>query len=327
MSYQPENCFAISSEDEFNECALATFRYQVKNVLVYRQYVELLGVNTLEVQHYSQIPFLPISVFKSKSIISSDQNPEIVFTSSGTTGMITSRHLVGKLDLYEQSFLKGFQNSYGSIEGYCVIGLLPAYLEREGSSLVYMVNRLIEKSNHPQSGFYLNQYAELQQLLQELKTQKQKTILIGVTFALLDMAESFPMNFPDLIVMETGGMKGRRKEIVREELHQLLSRGFGVEKIHSEYGMTELLSQAYSKGDGLFDCPSWMRISIREINDPKQLVKDGITGGVNIIDLANYYSCSFISTQDLGKIHSNNQFEIVGRFDNADLRGCNLLVH
>lgn len=326
MSYQPENCFTISSEDEFNDCALATFQYQAENVLVYQQYVQLLGVNPLDVHHYSQIPFLPVSVFKSKSIISAHQTPEIIFTSSGTTGMITSQHQVVKVDLYEESFNRCFEMCYGPVHDYCIIGLLPAYLERSGSSLVYMVDQLIKQSNHPDSGFYLNQYADLQQLLQQLKMQKQKTILIGVTFALLDMAENFSVDFPELIVMETGGMKGRRKEIVREELHQILTNGFGVEKIHSEYGMTELLSQAYSKGDGLFNCPPWMRISIREINDPKQLVKDGVTGGVNIIDLVNYFSCSFISTQDLGKIHPDNQFEIVGRFDNADLRGCNLLV-
>jgi phenylacetate-coenzyme A ligase PaaK-like adenylate-forming protein len=288
--------------------------------------VELLGVNPLDIQHYSQIPFLPVSVFKSKSIISSDQKPEIIFTSSGTTGMITSQHQVVKVDLYEESFNWCFEMFYGPVHDYCIIGLLPAYLERSGSSLVYMVDQLIKKSNYPHSGFYLNQYADLQQLLQQLKAKKQKTILIGVTFALLDMAENFSVDFPELIVMETGGMKGRRKEIVREELHQILTKGFGIQKVHSEYGMTELLSQAYSKGDGLFKCPPWMKISIREINDPKQLVKDGVTGGVNIIDLANYFSCSFISTQDLGKIHHDNQFEIVGRFDNADLRGCNLLV-
>jgi phenylacetate-coenzyme A ligase PaaK-like adenylate-forming protein len=326
MNYQPENCFAIASLEEFNSCALATFRFQSEQVKVYKDYLQLLGVDVNTISHYSQIPFLPVSLFKSQEIIASNYTPEIVFTSSGTTGMITSQHQVAKVDLYEHSFLKAFQNAYGAIEEYCVIGLLPAYLERKGSSLVYMVNRLIEKSNHPQSGFYLNQYAELQQLLQQLKSNKQKTILIGVTFALLDIAENFSVDFPELIVMETGGMKGRRKEIVREELHHILSKGFCVEKIHSEYGMTELLSQAYSNGDGLFNCPPWMKIVVREINDPKQLVKEGITGGINIIDLANYYSCAFISTQDLGKIHSNNQFEIVGRFDNADLRGCNLLV-
>jgi phenylacetate-coenzyme A ligase PaaK-like adenylate-forming protein len=326
MNYQPENCFAIVSEEEFNSCALATFRFQSEQIEVYKNYLQLLGVDVRAISHYTQIPFLPVSLFKSKEIIASNYTPEIIFTSSGTTGMITSQHQVAKVDLYEHSFLKAFQNAYGAIEEYCVIGLLPAYLERKGSSLVYMVNRLIEKSNHPHSGFYLNQYSELQQLLQQLKSNKQKTILIGVTFALLDMAENFSVDFPDLIVMETGGMKGRRKEIVREELHRILAKGFGVEKIHSEYGMTELLSQAYSNGDGLFNCPPWMKIIIREINDPKQLVKEGITGGVNIIDLANYYSCAFISTQDLGKIHPDNQFEIVGRFDNVDLRGCNLLV-
>jgi len=326
MNYQPENCFTLSSEAEFNVAALEVFRFQAENVKAYKEYVDLLGMDKSSIVHYSQIPFLPVSVFKSHSIISNKHSAEIVFTSSGTTGMITSQHLVADVALYEQSFNLGFQKFYGNIQDYCIIGLLPAYLERSGSSLVYMVDKLIKNSNHKDSGFYLNQYKELQSLLLRLKNEKQKTILIGVTFALLDMAENFKVDFPDLIVMETGGMKGRRKEIVREELHQLLTAGFGVEKIHSEYGMTELLSQAYSYGDGLFETPPWMKILIREVNDPFQLVADGTTGGVNIIDLANYHSCSFISTQDLGKIHANNQFEIVGRFDNADLRGCNLLV-
>ncbi|MFM7015337.1 MAG: acyl transferase [Bacteroidota bacterium] len=319
-------CFAISSEEEWNDCALAVFRYQATHVEVYKRYVELLGVEIEAVQHYSQIPFLPISLFKTQSVLANQVAPEITFTSSGTTGMITSQHHVANLALYQESFMKAFHDFYGPVEDYCIIGLLPAYLERSGSSLVYMVNQLIHKSNNQHSGFYLNQYKELQELLAQLKLQNQKTILFGVTFALLDMAENFSVDFPELIVMETGGMKGRRREMVREELHKVLAKGFGVKKIHSEYGMTELLSQAYSKGEGLFKCPPWMKILVREMNDPKQFVINGVTGGVNVIDLANYYSCSFIATQDLGKIHPGNQFEIIGRFDHADLRGCNLMV-
>lgn len=326
MIYNPSKCFEINSEEDFNACALEVFRFQSQHVGVYKRYIELIGIDVSSVNHYSQIPFLPVSLFKSQRIIADNTTAQIIFSSSGTTGMITSQHEVANVELYKESFFKGFQKFYGAINDYCIIGLLPAYLERQGSSLVYMVNELILQSKHPQSGFYLNQYADLQKLLIDLKLRKQKTILIGVTFALLDMAENFSVQFPDLIVMETGGMKGRRKEIVREELHHLLSQGFGVDKIHSEYGMTELLSQAYSKVDGLFNCPPWMKILIRETNDPRQMVANGSTGGVNVIDLANYYSCSFISTQDLGKIHASGQFEIVGRFDNSDLRGCNLMV-
>ncbi len=326
MSYQPANCFQIESEDDFNACALEVFRYQVENIPVYNRFIQLLKNDIKGIKHYKQIPFLPVAIFKSHYMISNNENAETVFTSSGTTGAITSKHPVAKVVLYEESFMNGFERYFGPVDDYCIIGLLPAYLERTGSSLVYMVKHLIEKSKHKSSGFYLNQYADLKSLLQQLKNQNQKTILIGVTFALLDMAENFAVDFPDLIVMETGGMKGRRKEIVREELHQILTKGFGVEKIHSEYGMTELLSQAYSKGEGLFNCQPWMKILIREINDPHNYVSNGITGGVNIIDLANYYSCSFIATQDLGKKFGDHHFEIVGRFDNADLRGCNLMV-
>jgi hypothetical protein len=326
MSYLPENCFQITSEEDFNACALEVFRYQVEHLPVYNRFVQLLKTEIKEVKHYNQIPFLPVSMFKSHTMISNNENAEMVFTSSGTTGVITSQHPVAKVSLYEQSFINGFERFYGPVDDYCIIGLLPAYLERTGSSLVYMVDHLIQNSKHKNSGFYLNQYADLRSLLLHLKNQNQKTILIGVTFALLDMAENFAIDFPELIVMETGGMKGRRKEIVREELHQILTKGFGVEKIHSEYGMTELLSQAYSKGDGLFNVQPWMKILIREINDPHKYVSNGITGGVNIIDLANYNSCSFLATQDLGKTYPNHQFEILGRFDNADLRGCNLMV-
>lgn len=319
-------CFDIKTDSDFNNHALSVFAFQAKNVAVYREYLEALNFDVKSVLHYSQIPFLPVSFFKTRSVIADGFHPQINFTSSGTTGMITSSHPVADVKLYEESFHRAFKLFYGPEHDYCVIALLPAYLEREGSSLVYMADHLIKQSKHPQSGFYLNQYQELADLLNELSARKQKTILIGVTFALLDICERFKIQFPELIVMETGGMKGRRKEMIREELHVVLSEGFGVTKIHSEYGMTELLSQAYSQGDGIFNCPPWMKILLREVNDPFASVGLNATGGVNVIDLANYYSCAFIATQDLGKQFEDGSFEILGRFDHSDLRGCNLLV-
>ncbi|HQF28972.1 MAG TPA: acyl transferase [Bacteroidia bacterium] len=319
-------CFDIRTDSDFNNHALSVFAFQVKNVAVYREYLEALNFDVDSVHHYSQIPFLPVSFFKTRSVIADGFHSQINFTSSGTTGMITSTHPVADVKLYEQSFNRAFELFYGPVHNYCVIALLPAYLEREGSSLVYMADHLIKHSKHPQSGFYLNQYHELANLLNELSGRKQKTILLGVTFALLDICEKYNFNFPELIVMETGGMKGRRKEMIREELHDVLCAGFGVKKIHSEYGMTELLSQAYSKGDGIFITPPWMKILLREVNDPFAGVGSNATGGVNVIDLANYYSCAFIATQDLGKQYEDGSFEILGRFDHSDLRGCNLLV-
>ena len=240
--------------------------------------------------------------------------------------MITSSHAVADVKLYEESFLKSFELFYGSPSNYCIIALLPAYLEREGSSLVYMADRLINESKNDDSGFYLYQYEELSQLLSVLRDREQPTILIGVTFALLDLAELFPISFPNLIVIETGGMKGRKKEMIREELHAQLKKGFGISTVHGEYGMTELLAQAYSKGDGRYVTPPWMKVRIREMNDPFVYTEPLATGGVNIIDLTNVYSCSFLATQDLGKMHLDGSFEILGCFDNSDLRGCNLMV-
>lgn len=323
---QPFDCFDIKTESDFNSHALSVFAFQAKNVAVYREYLDALQVDINSVQHYSDIPFLPVSFFKSRTVIAEGNQPQINFTSSGTTGMITSTHPVADLKLYEQSFNRAFELFYGPIHDYCIIALLPAYLEREGSSLVYMADHLIKASKHPQSGFYLNQYDALAALLKDLSAKKQKTVLLGVTFALLDICEKYTFDFPELIVMETGGMKGRRREMIREELHSVLCQGFGVNKIHSEYGMTELLSQAYSVGDGIFNCPPWMKILLREVNDPFAKVGTNATGGVNVIDLANYYSCSFIATQDLGKQFNDGSFEILGRFDYSDLRGCNLLV-
>ena len=251
---------------------------------------------------------------------------EIIFTSSGTTGSVASKHYVTDLNLYEQSYLKGFESSYGPIDAYCVLALLPSYLERDGSSLIYMVNDLIDKSKHPYSGFFLSDLPKLESVLRELETQKQKTLLIGVSFALLDFAETFKLELEHTIVMETGGMKGRRKELIRKELHEQLKRGFCLQHIHSEYGMTELLSQAYSLGDSLFECPPWMKILVRDTEDPLSLLPKGKTGGINVIDLANVNSCSFIATQDLGKLYESGKFEVLGRFDHSDIRGCNLMA-
>jgi phenylacetate-coenzyme A ligase PaaK-like adenylate-forming protein len=320
------NCFAIDSEEAFNKHALALFNFQANEIPIYRDFLTTLKVDKSTITNWKNIPCLPISFFKTHQVIAKDKSTEITFNSSGTTGMITSSHHVAEVKLYEESFLNAFEIFYGNPKNYCVLALLPAYLEREGSSLVYMADRLIKESNHTDSGFYLNQYEELSKLLSSLRDQKQPTILIGVTFALLDLVEQFPISFPKLIIMETGGMKGRRKEMIREELHQILTKGFNVNAIHSEYGMTELLSQAYSKGDGIFNCPPWMKVAVREINDPFANVNVGQSGGLNIIDLANVYSCAFIATQDLGKQKADGSFEVLGRFDNSDLRGCNLLV-
>ncbi len=272
------------------------------------------------------IPFLPIEFFKSHEIWCGENvQPEVVFSSSGTTGMSTSKHPVRNIALYEESFRKGFRLFYGDIRQYSVLALLPSYLEREGSSLIYMVDALIHESEKPASGYFLYNHRELYETLVQLRDQNEKVILIGVTYALLDFIEQYQVDFPNLIVMETGGMKGKRKEMIREELHLALTTGFGVARIHSEYGMTELLSQAYSKGNGIFECPAWMRVLVRDTNDPFHYLEEGRTGALNIIDLANLHSCAFIATQDLGRLN-NRAFEVLGRFDNSDIRGCNLLV-
>ncbi|CAM3794199.1 acyl transferase [Mucilaginibacter galii] len=323
---QQQQIFSISSLAQFNEAALQVFRYQALNCAVYKQFINGLNIDVATVNQPDQIPFLPIEFFKQHEVVSSDDAAEITFTSSGTTGMITSSHVVTEVSWYEQSFRRAFELFYGKVENYCVLALLPAYLERAGSSLVYMANDLINQSNHPDSGFYLYNHEDLHQQLLKQQQAGTPTLLIGVTFALLDFVEQHPINFPELIVMETGGMKGRRKEMIREELHEILCSGFGVEGIHSEYGMTELLSQAYSKGQGIFNCPPWMQIQIRDPNDPVSNIGHGKTGGVNIIDLANINSCSFLATQDLGKLYEDNSFEILGRFDASDIRGCNLLI-
>lgn len=309
--------------------ALAVFKYQAVENEVYKSYINALKINVDEIVELEQIPFLPIEFFKTHQIIISPKlrttNYEL-FTSSGTTGATQSKHYVNDISVYETSYRKAFEHFYGNIEEYCILALLPSYMEREGSSLVYMAEDLINKSKHPKSGFYLNNYDELITVLNQLKDQK--IILLGVTYALLDLAEILktPLEHNDLIIMETGGMKGKRKEMVREELHDILCKSFGVKKIHSEYGMTELLSQAYSKGDGVFACPPWMKVLVRDANDPFTILPPDKTGGINVIDLANINSCSFIATQDLGKLIDKNLFEVLGRFDNSDIRGCNLLI-
>ncbi len=318
--------FEIEEKNEFEELALKVFYFQAKNNIIYQQYINALNVSISSVRTINQIPFLPISFFKNHKITTGDFIPERVFTSSGTTGMTTSKHYVKKLSVYEESMIRGFQLFFGKPSEYVLLALLPSYLERTGSSLVYMTDKLIQLSEDTRSGFYLHNYESLYQNLQILKKQNKKTILLGVTYALLDMVEQFDIDFPDLIVMETGGMKGNRKEMVKEELHNKLKSGFGVEKIYSEYGMTELLSQAYSYGRGVFQTPPWMKILIRDVNDPLNILPVGHSGGINIIDLANLHSCSFIATQDLGKTINEDQFEILGRFDNSDVRGCNLLM-
>jgi phenylacetate-coenzyme A ligase PaaK-like adenylate-forming protein len=321
-----QDIFSIQNKKEFDKTALKVFRFQYQNNKVYRKFCDLLNTDVSEVKTIEKIPFLPISFFKSENVLSSENPIEITFTSSGTTGQNTSSHFVTDVSVYEQSYLQGFAEFYGNIEDYAVLALLPSYLEREGSSLIYMVEDLIQKSNNPDSGFYLHNYDELTEKLIKLDASGQNVLLIGVTYALLDLVEKHQFQLKNTIIMETGGMKGKRKEIIREELHEILKKGFGVDAIHSEYGMTELLSQAYSLGNGLFQCPSWMQILVRDTEDALTFVENGKTGGVNVIDLANFNSCSFIATQDLGKKHDNGSFEILGRFDNSDIRGCNLMV-
>jgi len=317
---------SIKTEKDFNTLALQAFNFQYNTIPVYKEFCENLNKHPQHVKTINQIPFLPIEFFKTHTIIPENQIAECIFTSSGTTGFQTSKHHVINLALYEQSFESAFAKFYGNISDYCILALLPSYLERNGSSLVYMANKLIGMSKHADSGFYLNNYNELANKLAALNKTNQKVILLGVTYALLNMAEQYPIKLSNTIIMETGGMKGHRKEIVREELHATLCNAFGVKSIHSEYGMTELLSQGYSKGEGVFETPAWMKIMIRDTYDPFTYFEPNRSGGINVIDLANINSCCFIETKDLGKIYTNNTFTILGRFDNSDIRGCNLLI-
>lgn len=322
-----QEIFTIKDQKDFLETTLKVFRFQYQNNPVYKRFCDLLNCEPQSVTSLEQIPFLPVDFFKSHKVLASNTTPEVVFSSSGTTGSKTSKHYVSDLNLYKESFLQGFQTFYGKPEDLVILALLPSYLEREGSSLIYMVEELINISDNPDSGFYLNNLEQLQQKLKVLDQQGKKCLLIGVSFALLDLIEMYDFQLKNTIVMETGGMKGRRKEMIRQELHNILKIGFGVEEIHSEYGMTELLSQAYSDGEGVFTCPAWMQILIRDPEDAlSYLSEPNKTGGINVIDLANINSCSFIATQDLGKKLISGKTEILGRFDNSDIRGCNLLI-
>jgi len=311
---------------DITPAALEMFRYQYRHNALYRAYTDALHIQPEQVQTLTAIPFLPIQFFKTHTVVCGSFTPELVFESSGTTQTVNSRHLVKDAGLYARSFMTAFELFYGPVTDYVVVGLLPSYLERQHSSLVVMVQEMIQRSGHAGSGFYLYEHERLYAQLQELEARGQKVLLIGVTFGLLDFAEQYQLHLQHTIVMETGGMKGRRKEMIREELHQTLCKGFGIDLIHSEYGMTELLSQAYSNGNGIFNCPPWMKIITRDTNDPMTLLDNDKTGGINVIDLANINSCSFIATQDLGRIYKDGSFEVLGRFDNSDIRGCNLLI-
>ena len=318
--------FSLSGQKQFEKLALKIFRYQYQENAVYHEFCNHLKVDVSTVKSLSHIPFLPINFFKSNEVVAGDVFIQEIFTSSGTTGMSHSRHFVSDVEIYKESYSRAFSQFYGDIKDYVVLALLPSYLERNGSSLIYMINDLIIQSSNRHSGFYLDNLDELSIKLAELDSSGQNVILIGVTYAMLDLIERNQFKLKNTIIMETGGMKGKRREMIREELHEQLRKGFGVTTIHSEYGMTELLSQAYSLGNGIFECPNWMQIFIRDTEDPLTYVHEGKTGGINVIDLANINSCSFIATQDLGKKCSNNSFVVLGRFDNSDIRGCNLLV-
>ena len=319
-----EEIFNIHSEQEFVKICLQIYELQMDNNPIYSAYSQIILKGEIP-KKLEEIPFLPIEFFKTEQIICVTQKIEEIFLSSGTTGN-QSKHLVSDLSIYENSFLNTFQIFYGDITDYCILSLLPNYREREGSSLIYMVDDLIKRSNHPKSGFYLNNYKEVSETILELEKNGQKTLLIGVSYALLDLAKQYPMKLGNTIIMETGGTKGKRKELLKEELHKILKETFSLDSIHSEYGMTELLSQSYSEGDNIFKTPPWKKVLIRDVNDPLTILGKNRSGGINIIDLANIYSCPFIATQDLGRLHKDGSFSVLGRFDNSDVRGCNLLV-
>ncbi len=331
-----ERPFAIAGTQDFNAFALDLFFLHAESNPVYRGFLKALNIDPANVRDVEDIPFLPIGFFRNQRVLLDGVEPAVTFTSSGTThlrqglggqaGSITSSHHVPWPSLYERSFLTSFTSAYGAPSRWRVLALLPAYLERNGSSLVYMAEKLIGASGDPLSGTYLYQYDRLAEVLAQSEAEAKPTLLLGVTFALLDLAEKHPMPLKHTVVMETGGMKGRRPEIVREELHRILKEAFAITAVHSEYGMTELLSQAWSQGDGFYRCPPWMRVLLREVNDPFARVENGRTGGIDVIDLCNIASCPFISTQDLGRAHDDGSFEVLGRFDNSDVRGCNLMV-
>jgi hypothetical protein len=313
------------NEASFAENALDLFRKQAKENAVYREFLEAIKTNIAAVDTIYKIPFLPIRFFKTHTVKTGDFEPQQVFESSGTSGLERSLHHVKDLGLYEQSFLKAFSLFYGDPAGYCIIGLLPSYLERQNSSLVYMTEKLVKAHTDARSGFYLENFEKLNTVLAELEAEKKQTWLIGVSFALLDWAKSSPMELKHTTMVETGGMKGRKREMLREELHEKLKKSFGLPGIHSEYGMTELMSQAYSKGEGIFHCPPWMKILMREEEDPFSISGKG-RGTINIIDLANIHSCAFIATDDAGQLYPDGSFKVLGRVDGSDLRGCSLML-
>ena len=315
------------SETEFEKLALAVFAFQYQYNAFYQRYCSLIGKDLSAVSTLADIPFLPIQFFKNQTIKTGNWAAETVFSSSGTTGTTTSQHFTRDLDFYKQTARQGFEQFYGKIDNYCILGLLPSYLERSGSSLIAMVDDFIKLSKHPESGFFLHNHAELAEILRGCQRRKIPTLLIGVSFGLLDFVENFTINFPELVVMETGGMKGRRRELIRSELHAIMTKGFGVAHIHSEYGMTELFSQGYSKQKGIFEPTSTLSVWVREINDPLSILpKKDKLGILNIVDLGNLDTCSFIATDDLGRVFEDGSFEVLGRLDNSDMRGCNLLV-
>ena len=319
--------FSIQNEEDFTAVALKVFVYQYENCAIYRRYVDMLDCHPHTITDIAQIPFLPIEFYKTQQIIADGYTPQLTFTSSGTTGQQTSTHYVADKTLYEESFLRCFEYFVGNPQDFVILGLLPSYLERQNSSLVYMINSLIMRTKSQDSGFYLYNVDAFAEKLQQLSDKGQKIIVFGVGFALLDVVEKYRFNVKNVRIFETGGMKGRKKEITREELHHILTQGFGVDIIYSEYGMTELLSQAYSVNGTSFCCPSWMKILLRDMQDPLSILSSvDKRGGINVIDLANLYSCSFIATQDIGKQRNDGSFEVLGRFDYADLRGCNMLV-
>ncbi|MEX0987723.1 MAG: acyltransferase [Bacteroidales bacterium] len=327
MKRLEERIFNISDAGEFNNLALEIFRLQATKNAVYAQYLSHLGIDHSGINHVDNIPFLPIELFRTHKIITGKTEPEVVFHSSGTSGQDTGKHYLASESLYRESFLRTFTKFYGNPKELCILALLPSYMERGNSSLVFMMDHLIRMSCHEESGFYLRNYEELARVLDRRTIDYYPTLLLGVSFGLLDLAEKHPMTMTENIkVMETGGMKGKRKELVREELHGLLKKGFGVSVIHSEYGMTELLSQAYAKKPGCYFTPPWMRVRVRDLYDPLTILPPGQAGGINIIDLANIYSCSFIATGDMGRMNENGSFDITGRFDQAEVRGCNLMV-
>jgi len=327
MNFNPQDLI-FQSQEKFTKKALLTFQFQYAFNEVYKRFVDVLNCDVTSVNTIEEIPFLPVSFFKTQAVVTTTFAPSMVFTSSGTTNSHTSRHLVKNVQLYEESFIRGFELFYGAINEYCILGLLPSYLEREGSSLVYMVEKMMTISRHEHNGFHLFDFRQLADKLRYLEDAGQKTLLIGVSYALLDFAKAHPMHLKNVVVMETGGMKGRKREIVRKEVHQLLRSAFKIEGVDSEYGMTELLSQAYSKAEGIFISPPWMKVLIRHEDDPLKIIaypQKPLVGGLNIIDLANIYSCSFIATDDIGKLFPDGSFEVLGRLDNSDIRGCSLM--